>query len=86
MVQLDLSKNSLTELPEDFGDLSRLKKLDLLQNHLSELPLSIHKLKQLQWLDLKENPIQENLPNIVGDCLKPTECQKCARNVSYFSI
>lgn len=81
-MQLDLSKNSLTELPHDFGELIKLKKLDLLQNHISELPLSFRNLKNLVWLDLKANPIQENLPNVVGDCLKPKECQLCAQNVS----
>ena len=86
LVQLDLSKNSLTELPHDFGELVKLKKLDLLQNHLSELPLSFRNLKNLVWLDLKANPIQENLPNIVGDCLKPKECQLCAQNVSIFKF
>lgn len=81
LVHLDLSKNSLTELPTDFGSLSRLVKLDLLNNHLSELPLSFRQFTQLKWLDLKANPIQENLPSVVGDCLKPLECQQCAKNI-----
>ncbi|XP_057312829.1 leucine-rich repeat-containing protein 59-like isoform X1 [Hydractinia symbiolongicarpus] len=81
LVHLDLSKNSLTELPADFGSLSRLVKLDLLNNHLSELPLSFRQFTQLKWLDLKGNPIQENLPSVVGDCLKPLECQQCAKNI-----
>ncbi|NP_001267856.1 leucine-rich repeat 1 [Hydra vulgaris] len=81
LVQLDLSKNSLSELPEDFGKLFKLKKLDLLNNNISNLPLSFGKLKNLVWLDLKGNPIQEFLPEVVGDCLKPVECQTCAKSV-----
>ena len=50
-----------------------------------ELPLSFRNLKNLLWLDLKANPIQERLPSIVGDCLKPSECQLCAKNVSNFT-
>ena len=86
LVQLDLSKNSLTELPEDFGKLIKLKKLDLLNNSISKLPLSFGKLKNLVWLDLKGNPIQEILPEVVGDCLRPIECQTCARNVSFILL
>lgn len=81
LVQLDLSKNGITELPEDFGELTKLRKLDLFKNNLEALPLSFHKLKSLQWLDLKANPIQESLPRLVGDCLKPSECQQCAKNI-----
>lgn len=81
LVQLDLSKNGITELPDDFGELNRLKKLDLYKNNLEELPLSFCRLKNLQWLDLKANPIQETLPKLVGDCLKPAECQQCAKNI-----
>ena len=81
LVSLDLSKNGITELPADFGELTKLKKLDLFKNNLEELPLSFYKLKGLLWLDLKANPIQELLPRLVGDCLKPAECQQCAKNI-----
>lgn len=81
LVQVDLSKNSITELPYNFGELANLKKLDLFQNHLVELPISFCKLTNLQWLDLKANPMQDNMQSIVGDCLKPADCQKCAKNV-----
>lgn len=82
LLQIDLSKNSLTVLPSNFGELVKLKRLDLFQNHIEELPITFHKLTNLQWLDLKANPIQDRLQSIVGDCLKPIECQKCAKNVS----
>jgi len=81
LLSLDLSKNGITELPADFGELTKLRKLDLFNNNLDELPLSFCRLKQLQWLDLKSNPIQEKFPKLVGDCLKPAECQACAKNI-----
>lgn len=77
-----MSKNSLIELPGNFGELVKLKRLDLFQNNLEDLPESICKLINLQWLDLKANPIQEKMQAVVGDCLKPVECQRCAKNVS----
>merc|ERR1711890_27681 len=63
------------------GELVRLKRLDLFKNNLEELPLSFYKLKSLQWLDLKANPMQDTHPKLVGDCLKPAECQQCAKNI-----
>merc|ERR1712180_122464 len=27
------------------------------------------------------NPIQDILPKLVGECLKPAECQQCAKNI-----
>ena len=77
-----MSKNSLIELPSNFGELVKLKRVDLFQNNLEDLPESICRLTNLQWLDLKANPIQERLQAVVGDCLKPVECQRCAKNVS----
>ena len=86
LVRLDLSKNGLTELPAAFGQLEQLQRLDLFSNQLSSLPTSCVHLRELKWLDLKGNPIQTLLPDIVGDCLKPDECRRCARNVSYLQL
>lgn len=82
LTRLDLSKNTLTELPDDFGRLVNLLRLDLYSNKLTEMPVSCVHLKRLKWLDLKENPIQTLLPNVVGDCLSAEECKNCADNVS----
>ena len=84
LVQLDLSKNQLMYLPDEFGQLTQLKRLDLLSNRLINLPLSFVNLNKLQWLDLKENPIQDELPDVVGDCLNEKECKTCCINVSIF--
>lgn len=82
LTRLDLSKNALNELPDDFGLLVNLLRLDLFSNKLKKIPVSCVHLKRLKWLDLKENPIQTLLPDIVGNCLSAEECKQCADNVS----
>ena len=81
-MRLDLSKNALTELPREFGNLTQLKRLDLYSNQLSSLPLSCVNLEELRWLDLKNNPLQTLWPDVIGNCLSETECRQCAINVS----
>ena len=80
-MSLDLSNNSLTELPDNFGHLSLLQRLDLYSNKLKDLPLSFSKLKQLKWLDLKNNELQPELAAIAGTCVDEKECKECARKV-----
>ena len=46
--ELDLSKNRLTCLPKNFGQLQSLRNLDLLGNELTSLPSSFCELKNLQ--------------------------------------
>lgn len=84
IVDLDLSKNQLTELPESFGELVHLQRLDLFENKLTELPLSFAGLERLRWLDLKENPLSQGLAKAAGPCLSELECKQCAKNVSSF--
>lgn len=45
LVKVDLSKNQLTCLPEDLGNLSSLQHLDLYDNKLTALPLSFSQLR-----------------------------------------
>ena len=82
LVRLDLSKNALTELPKEFGNLTQLKRLDLYSNQLSDIPLSCVNLRELRWLDLKNNPLQALWPDVIGNCLSDEECRQCAVNVS----
>ena len=84
VLELDLSKNQLTELPESFGELAHLQKLDLYGNKLSDLPLSFAGLERLRWLDLKNNPLNKELDKVAGTCVNEAECKECARNVSVF--
>ena len=81
ILELDLSKNQLTELPESFGELAQLQKLDLYGNKLKELPLTFAGLERLQWLDLKNNPLNQELAKAAGTCLDEKECKQCAKNV-----
>ncbi|GIY21907.1 leucine-rich repeat-containing protein 59 [Caerostris extrusa] len=79
LVKIDLSKNKLTELPANFGNLLNLQYLDLYGNQVTNLPVSFCKLKNLRWLDLKNNPLEPKLKNVAGDCLNEKECQECAK-------
>lgn len=53
--QLDLSKNSLTSLPESFSNLHTLTTLNLSKNSLTRLPESFSNLRALTTLNLSEN-------------------------------
>lgn len=82
-MKIDLSKNLLTKLPDDFGNLTKLQHLDLLGNKLSVLPVSVYQLNKLKWLDLKDNPLVPELKKVAGDCLDEKQCRKCATDVSF---
>lgn len=84
IVKLDLSKNELKQLPENFGELIKLRHLDLYKNELQHLPLSFGKLQALRWLDLKDNPLVPGVAQISGPCLDAKQCQTCARDVVKF--
>lgn len=85
-MKLDLSKNQLKELPENFGELTKLKHLDLYKNQLQHLPISFSKLQSLKWLDLKDNPLMPKIAQISGPCLDAKQCQACAKNIVSFYI
>lgn len=85
-MKLDLSKNQLKELPENFGELTKLKHLDLYKNELQHLPLSFSKLQALKWLDLKDNPLMPKIAQIAGPCLDAKQCQACAKSIVLFYV
>ena len=62
---LDLSRNSLKELPQSLGRLSQLTRLDLKQNGLKELPETLSQLSWLTELNLSQNELKE-LPESLG--------------------
>ena len=82
VLELDISNNLLTKLPESFGQLVQLQRLDLYENKLTELPVSFAELERLRWLDLKKNPLNVELAKAAGDCVSAAECKECAKNVS----
>ena len=79
---MDLSKNQLVSLPDNFGELSRLQHLDLYENKLRTLPVSMFKMRSLRYLDVKNNPLDETLVRVAGDCLDDLQCKLCAKRVS----
>ncbi|XP_039287436.1 leucine-rich repeat-containing protein 59-like [Nilaparvata lugens] len=81
LVKLDLSKNQLTALPDNFGLLCNLKHLDLENNRITALPLSFGKLKHLRWLDLKNNPLLPKLAELAGPCNDSAQCSAAAKSV-----
>lgn len=55
--RLQLAKNKITRLPQEWGALSKLRKLDLGGNMLHELPRSMGQLVHLTQVNLAGNPI-----------------------------
>ena len=54
---LDLSSQSLTQIPEEIKILSKLKSLDLSFNHIKEIPEWISELDSLIQLDCESNDL-----------------------------
>lgn len=86
MYRIDLSKNQLRFLPDDFGNLKNLKHLDLYNNQLEHLPVTFGRLSKLKYLDLKSNPLNSALQKIVGPCITGKDCQNAAKNVVPYYI
>lgn len=84
ITRLDLSKNKLKFLTDDFCNLINLKHLDLYNNQLESLPLTFGKLSKLRYLDLKGNPLQAGLQKVVGPCLTSKNCLDAAKNIVPF--
>ena len=63
---LDLSKNELSSLPPEFGNLQNLTLLYLSSNQLSSLPPEIVNLQNLTVLDLSSNQLSTLPPEIVN--------------------
>jgi predicted Ser/Thr protein kinase len=56
---LDLSVNQLSELPEDFGKLSKLKIVFFSENKFTKLPEVLSNCKQLSMIGFKSNQLVE---------------------------
>jgi internalin A len=57
LTELNLSSNSLTEIPTEVFELEWLEKLDLSRNQLTSVPESITRLTNLSELDLSDNQL-----------------------------
>ena len=57
--QLDLSNQSLKEIPEEIKDFQNLTDLNLSDNQLSDLDFPFKKLRKLEYLDLTGNQITQ---------------------------
>lgn len=79
LTKLDLSKNSITVLPDEIGKLIKLRHFDLYNNKIEHVPLAFGQLKSLRYLDLKGNPLSPALAKMVGPCLTTKECQTAAK-------
>uniref|UniRef100_A0A3P9B4N9 Leucine rich repeat containing 18 n=1 Tax=Maylandia zebra TaxID=106582 RepID=A0A3P9B4N9_9CICH len=65
--ELDLSRNLIEKLPENFGDLSSLRWLDLHSNKLVSVPESIGNHRGLTHLNLSNNCLTfSGLPSTLG--------------------
>ncbi|CUI15958.1 hypothetical protein PNK_0321 [Candidatus Protochlamydia naegleriophila] len=69
LTDLNLLGNRLEALPEDFGNVSKLKKLDLTSNRFRFLPNSICELSELKNLHLGYNRLH-SLPQNFGNLSK----------------
>jgi len=57
LTYLDLSRNKLSSLPKEIGELKKLTGLYLSNNQLTNLPEEIRELKNLTYLDIRNNSI-----------------------------
>ena len=69
---LNLSKNAISELPQNIGKLVNLTYLDCSFNRLCQLPASLSHLENLEVLLLIDN-VLELLPKEIGNLKKLTE-------------
>ena len=59
---MDLCNNTLSTLPDTFGDMANLNYLDVSKNDLRTLPLSCSRLSKLQWLKVDSNNSEFDIP------------------------
>lgn len=80
IIELDLDKQKLTELPAEMSYLKNLQRLKVNDNRLKTLPLSMGQLKHLREVEVANNHLQNlapcnkkliaKRPNLVGDQLQ----------------
>ncbi|KAI6243910.1 PDZ/DHR/GLGF domain protein [Aphelenchoides fujianensis] len=78
---LDLSKNSITELPKNLGDLGNLTELVLCENKIISIPSSIGSLKKLEMLKISHNCLSTLTPAICS-CVELRDLSLCENLLS----
>ena len=58
---LDLNGNQIENVPDNVGDLTKLRRLRLSDNNITELPDSLATLNELKSIQIENNPL-EKLP------------------------
>ena len=72
LVELDVGKNDLGELPEEFALLSHLERLWAEDNRFQAFPPAILRLRRLKELRLSGNALPA-VPDAIGDALRDLE-------------
>lgn len=82
---LDLGDNDISELPDNFGQLTNLEKLSLVQNELSELPDTFGQLTSLELLFLDKNKFTK-VPYILKKLKKLNRIHLSNNNIENFEF
>jgi hypothetical protein len=89
--KLDLSNQSLKEIPEELFKCKKLRKLNLSGNQISKIPKEIENLKGLSVLDLSNNKIKNiyapicNLKNLKILILNRNNIQRLPKQMQFLS-
>ncbi len=75
LMAITLADSKLTRLPEELGELKRLKYLELDGNQLTSLPKSMERLVHLKTLDLSRNSIPEEEIEALQRTLPPCDIE-----------
>lgn len=79
--ELDASHNSITRLPEVFGDVLHLRRLNVANNELKVLPRSLAKARFLEQVDLSCNDLGSAVDvNLNLSCLPKSVHRLCISN------
>lgn len=62
---LDLSRNKISQLPEEIKKVTSLRVLSVMQNSLKDLPLGVSDMSKLQILKVAGNPLRHPLRKVL---------------------
>jgi leucine-rich repeat protein SHOC2 len=82
---LDLSKNEVTHIDRDIGNLTTLKKLRMNENLIEEIPIEINFLSDLVEIEFRQNKLSEFLPKLPLQAINLRNLQTLDLSVNKFS-